>query len=377
MSGLRLRILDCADALLDAAPAWDDLWIRSDVTTPTARASLIALWLRHFAPSARFRALLVAREGRMLGALPLVEHRLGGMVSVAGLPSNHWASNGELLLDPDVDTEAVTDLIVAGLHRLPWRRLDFTPVPYEAARWQALRNALARAGQRFAANLQYRVGEVDATGDWETYFRSRAPGHRQDCRTAEHRIERAGGGHLKVAGGSGYNGAVTDLVDKGFAVEDRSWKGDSGSSVLRTPGMLEYFRAEAELLAETGHLELVFLELADSTPIAFCYCRRAKGVYFTAKIGYDPQFARLGPGRQAMMRRLRQLHMEAAIHRVDFAGPLVDWNRRWATSSYPVGRLAVARAGPTGRAYVALVAHLYPRLKRLRRAWTRGKARRR
>ena len=36
--------------LRSLAALWDDLWWRSDVTTPALRAELITLWMEHFAP---------------------------------------------------------------------------------------------------------------------------------------------------------------------------------------------------------------------------------------------------------------------------------------------------------------------------------------
>ena len=40
--------------LRSLAALWDDLWWRSDVTTPALRAELITLWMEHFAPRRSF-----------------------------------------------------------------------------------------------------------------------------------------------------------------------------------------------------------------------------------------------------------------------------------------------------------------------------------
>ena len=75
-----------------AAPTWDDLWQRSDCTSPLAQAGPIADWLAHFAPADRFRALVVADAGRWLAALPLVERRMAGVLRAGALPCNAWPS---------------------------------------------------------------------------------------------------------------------------------------------------------------------------------------------------------------------------------------------------------------------------------------------
>jgi len=49
---LTLGEITSVDELRDNADAWDDLWLRSDVETPTARAELLEQWLEYFAPGA-------------------------------------------------------------------------------------------------------------------------------------------------------------------------------------------------------------------------------------------------------------------------------------------------------------------------------------
>jgi hypothetical protein len=55
MGQYRLQLISSTSQLRDRAGAWDDLWMRSDVALPTARAELIAQWLDRFAPKAEVR----------------------------------------------------------------------------------------------------------------------------------------------------------------------------------------------------------------------------------------------------------------------------------------------------------------------------------
>jgi CelD/BcsL family acetyltransferase involved in cellulose biosynthesis len=117
---LQLIRIPSREALLDHAEAWDDLWRRSEVSTPSACARLLALWLETFAPDRRFLALAVAREGQLVAALPLVGRRLKGVLELAGMPSNQWADCGEFLLDPAGDVDAVVAFLAAALRRIHW-----------------------------------------------------------------------------------------------------------------------------------------------------------------------------------------------------------------------------------------------------------------
>ena len=60
MSRLRLVRIDSLAEWRGQADAWDDLWSRSAVAVPTARAELIAQWLEEFAPGRPFCAFIVA-----------------------------------------------------------------------------------------------------------------------------------------------------------------------------------------------------------------------------------------------------------------------------------------------------------------------------
>ena len=104
-------------ALRAAAPAWDDLWRRSDCTSPLARAEPIADWLAHFASASRFQALVVAHEGRWLAALPLVERRVAGVLRAGALPCNAWPSGATLLWDAAATDDARVGAAVAEARR--------------------------------------------------------------------------------------------------------------------------------------------------------------------------------------------------------------------------------------------------------------------
>jgi CelD/BcsL family acetyltransferase involved in cellulose biosynthesis len=138
------------------------------------------------------------------------------------------------------------------------------------------------------------------------------------------------------------------LLRLGFEIEDRSWKGEEGSSVLKQPGLFDFTLRQARHYAERGELRLVFLKLAGE-PIAFTFQCRSKGTQFCEKLGYDQEFRKYGPGRQMIMRLLQELHADPGCDVLDFAGRFMAWNAEWATRTSPVGRIIAAPAGIAGR----------------------------
>ena len=112
-----LSVLHLANsqALRDSAEQWDDLWLRSDVTHPTAQASMIGNWLDHYLNAERFVAIVVSQGNRFLAALPLVTRTKGRVVPCMDVPGNEWSSAGQLMVDPACDIDAVCDALVAAL----------------------------------------------------------------------------------------------------------------------------------------------------------------------------------------------------------------------------------------------------------------------
>ncbi len=364
MSDLRVQVFDSTGALRAAAAAWDDLWQRSDATSPTGRAELVALWIEHYMPRATVRALVVEQNGRFLAALPLVGRRLKGIVQVGALPVNAWTGCGDLLIDPAVDCDRVLDQLVRGVGELPWGLLWLPRVAFDSPRWTALRGAAEQAGMSVAAREHHRVGVVRIGRDWQAYFASLKGDFRRGQKRYAKKIEEAGGAELRV-----YRNLepheVDAAVERGFDIEHRSWKGSDGTSAFKNPVHLEYYRREARWLAAHGHLELVFLEIGGQ-PAAFDYGWRSKGVHFTTKIGYAETFARLAPGQQMLFRLLEHLHADARCHALDFAGPYVDFHRSWTAESYPVGPVLVAARGILSRSVFHAYAHLRPRVRQMR-----------
>jgi hypothetical protein len=103
MTAPRIVHLRSVEELRAAAPAWDDLWRRSAAAFPTLRAELIAQWVEHFAPRAKFMAVAVEENGRFNTALPLLRHKIARVFRGGAFACNAWSSSGDLLLDSEIE----------------------------------------------------------------------------------------------------------------------------------------------------------------------------------------------------------------------------------------------------------------------------------
>jgi CelD/BcsL family acetyltransferase involved in cellulose biosynthesis len=244
------------------------------------------------------------------------------------------------LLDSSIHDPRVVDLLAAGFSALPWPLLWLDGVNPAAPGWQRVLAAIDRAGLAHEFQEAYRVGLVDIGRDWQTYEASLSRNHRKNMRKARQRLEQAGPMRVVVEDQISPE-QIEPLLRRTFEIEDRSWKGPAGTSVLRSPGIFEFFLAQARQLAAWSQLEVGFLELAGQA-IAFEYGYRAKGVAFSHKVSYDERFAAQSPGQLLMLEMLRRFHADAEIQLLDCLGPLSDAVGRWTTRTYSLGRLIIS-----------------------------------
>jgi CelD/BcsL family acetyltransferase involved in cellulose biosynthesis len=359
---LHIVHLDSLAALRDRTAAWDDLWQRSDVTLPALRAELLAQWVEQFARSDDFHAIGVEADGRLLAALPLVRRKVARMFDAAAMPCNEWSSSGDLLLDATTDNDATLDALTAAIGELPWPLLWLDEAVLDAPRWQRFEQALVRAGMTVARHERWQVGRVEINDhNWPAYKGRWSRKHRQQMAQALRRL--ADRGEVRLAIGSQLApDEVTAWMQRGFEVEDRSWKGAAGSSVLRSPGMAEFFIRQAQQAAQWGQLELALLHCGER-PVAFSYGLIAKGVFHSMKIGYDPEFAAQHPGQLLRYHLLEQFFAEPDRKALDFQGPMTAAHAAWLPEVYAVGRLAVAPRSRWGRITVQAYKNVWPFLR--------------
>jgi CelD/BcsL family acetyltransferase involved in cellulose biosynthesis len=347
---LALRRLESIADLRQKAQAWDDLWCRSDVAAPTARAELLAQWLEHFAPRTRFCAVTIEHEGSLAAALPLVGCSLKGLVEVANLPGNDWFPAGELLLDPNAPDKVLSRL-AGEIARLPWRLVSLKSVKCHAPAWQRLLSAATEAGLEVEREPAITIGWTDLGPEWSAYEAGISKNLRKQLRRTRERLLETAPVELELHEHAA-EAEIPRLVRQVFEVEDRSWKGAAGTSVLRSPGILGFYETQAAQLGRWDSLDLLLLRHGERA-MASAFGYRAKGISFCQKIGYDETYASFSPGQHLMMEMFRRFHTDPARRSVDFLGPVIGAIAKWTTSTYVEERLVLAPKRMSSRLLLA------------------------
>ncbi len=311
------------------------------------------------------RTLAVEQDGRFVAALPLVGGRLKRFIPIGRLPYNNWSWAGDLLLDPAADIPEALSTLLAGLSQLGWPLIWFDAIPFEAPRWRQFAAAANDRGLRTQTRESFRVAEIAIDHDWPGYMRRWSKNHRRQIKRMESRADTAGGAVL-TAHCELRPDEIEPLLRRGFKIEDSGWKGAAGTSVLKAPGRFEYHLQEASEIAKIGALQISFLEF-QGRPIAFEYGWNCKGVQHAFKIGYDESFAELTPGQLLRHRLLQRYFADPRQRTLDFLGPLTDATAKWATATYPVGRLVLSTGSLSGRVVLHAYRSWWPWIQRLRR----------
>ena len=344
------QLIDDPFASADVAKKWDALWERSTSRSATAQAEQIALWCDSFAPDRPPRLVVVRDDGRAdgpwLAALPVLRQRWRGLLPVGALPGNEWSPAGDLLVDESVpgcdDANRIADTLAAGLSRLNLPLFRFHGVAAESPAWRLLRAALGRQGWTADVRPMHDVPLLRRFSDWSACRASWSKEHRHNLERLRRRLDEAGGAVLvRHRPHEMPADAARALMLRAFDVERRSWKGDAGSAIANDESRTAFFVAQSSMLARRGAAELVCLE-RDSTILAFAYGWTHRGVTQVAKIGYDPEFARFGPGQLLFHDWLRELHDDTSWRALDVLGPATPALRRWTGETYLVERLLLA-----------------------------------
>jgi hypothetical protein len=333
------------DELRASAIQWDDLWQRSEITTPMARAEMLAQWLEHFAPGKIIQIQVLQDKKKWIAALPLKKTKVRHLISAAGLCGSTWIPCGCLLADASMDLANIMDALVSELPGLPWPLVWLQGVALDSLRWQAFQRAIERAGMINDVEVEYQTGILHITHDWEAYKSSWTKKHRHKMRRC---IKLADENKVQFRLLLQFSPEdVEILIQRAFNLENLGWKGTAGSSVLRR-GQFDFLLRQARQLAEWQQLVLAFLEM-EKQPIAFAYGYHSKGVHHVCKIGYDPNYADMSPGQLLFYYLLEQLYADRETQALDFMGKLTQAIACWQPSPLPLGRIAIAPQRLLGR----------------------------
>lgn len=340
---LKTRHFQSIDEILACEPQLNDLWVRSDLTNPTYRPKFLHQWQENFSGKSGVRGIAVVDStDQFIAAMFFADGRKRFGIQFGKLAANDWADCGELLIDRQQMDRRVFDALVKGMTELPWPIVEIQEFTPERKRWTQFSEAIKRAKRPERFTVTHSNGVIEPGNDFESFLKGLSKSHRKNLGRRERRLAETGGLSFKALSPTSRNETI-DLLERGFQLEDRGWKGSLGTSLVKSEQIKNFVFDQACELASQGFLRVFMLELDDQL-IAFEYGWYSAGVYYSFKTAYCESHSEASPGQLLLGKVLEHFANHREPVKVDVMGPPNEAVRAWRPSETHIGTLSVANS---------------------------------
>jgi CelD/BcsL family acetyltransferase involved in cellulose biosynthesis len=304
---------------------WGRLHVRSGVALFGAWEWLYP-WCQRIAPEASLRLLLVWSEGRLVGALPLVEEAVRGARRLSFVGARGVGSDGlDVLVEPGM-RDLVLEVLADALERAEsWDLLELGEVPAGESMALALMERLDGGPGSWEEEPRYRCPWIDlrAAGSWEAVLRR--SGRRDNVVRRQKWLGAQDGYRVRclrqpVEAAVGIR-AFLDL-------HARRWAAHGGSQGIRGPWVEAFHRDAAWFLAERGVLRLYLMELG-GRPVSALYGLADRTAFLFYQSGADPALAGRSVGLVLLAESIRAA-LEEGFDRYEFLHGEEPYKLEWS-----------------------------------------------
>lgn len=341
------------------AAAWDDLVLRSTWASPTILHGYQEAWWRHQGRACRRETISAWRGGRLVGLLPLAVQQ-GPAFRAGRVPGQGWGLHDGVVVDPAAGDDVARALLAAvaelDVDYLCWHGLrDGAP---------AERAYRGQGGLRITGRHAAPVLEID--GPIEDVLRRR-PGRKVMAEVARRgrRLAELGVVTIETADTTETVAAAIPVM---FDLHARRWTSlDERGRVDRSPLRSELGRAMVRdtllAIAPTGVVRLLILRI-DDRPLAFRLAYQMGGWLVCDRHGFDPEFAKQGPGLQVIVAAIRAAAAEG-VTSVNLGQGDDPYKRHFVDRDAAVHQAAIGVNGRRGRLAAATSVSFWTRRRAL------------
>ena len=356
------------EGLDQLADGWDELVYAMPRPSPYVLHGWLAAWWRHFGDGADLQVHVAHRDGRLVGALPLLARREHG-VRVARFVGGTDSALADLLLADPAD-RATADALTRRAADQDNDLVHLFGLPAASRLGTALGPGRLAVVPRVAAPV------LDLAAGWDAVYRDRvSPKHRKAHRRSRRQLAAMDRLETRTAA------TATELdraLDEAFALHELRWRDRPDGSGFATPAGRRFQREAIGALADGGLPRIVTLRLG-ARPIAFAAFFLLADTMVLHRLAFDPEVGRWSPGTLVVHDALAAAAAQGA-RRVELLGGAEPYKRALTDRFEPLhvglglargarghAALACRRAAITARRELA-------RRPRMRRAWYGGVA---
>jgi len=315
----------------------------------------LAEWWKHYGGGCALRVHVARRDGRLLGALPLMVRRRFGIRVL------EFIGSSRALSDMVVAAGEHPDVALGLAERMcgePRHLVDLGLLPAHSTLLSVLDQRRLTKIERLPAPV------LDLSAGWDTVYREKTSSKRR----ALHRHRRrqlAALGRVEVTIARTID-ELEPALDEAFRLHAMRWEGRPDGSFFATPQGMRFHRDAIRALARDDIPRIVTLRV-DGRAIAFHYYFALGGRMYVHRLAFDPALSRFSPG---LINTLDTIEAAAAegLTRVEFLGGDERYKMELADRSEPLLQAIGLARGARGAAMVAWRAgtiRLRLRMKRL------------
>jgi CelD/BcsL family acetyltransferase involved in cellulose biosynthesis len=320
---------------------WEALAERRRI--PFVRHAWLRAWWDVFGEG-ELRVCTVREDGRLAAALPL------------RAANEHTPLCGAL--GDGAALAALADAVASACRSVELPSLAADD-PFAAA----LADAARRHGRIVLREQHLTQPVVELPDDFDAYLRSIPKNLRKDSARRRRRLEEEHAVTFDLV-------AAPDDVDaeltRGFAVEQRSWKGRRGTAIAADPRTERFYREVGRAFAAEGRLRLSRL-VVDGQEVAFDFCVLDHGRLWSLKFGFDEAYGRFGPGNVLTLAEIERC-CELGLDALELLGDAEPWKQRFAQSTRPLVNVRAYSRRPLPLARYAYRRLLRPTARRVYRS---------
>jgi len=264
--------------------------------------------------------IVVVREGDKLYAIaPLCVVQKKGIATLELIGTAIlYEPSGFLYADQPSLQRLLDGIIQLGLP-LDLLRLPDNPLLHACLRKLAWRKAILLVRQSAPSAF------LQLPADWEIFLATLSSNRRYDFRRKQKCLEKAGQVTSRII--TPTLAEFPALLQAALVVEDKSWKGQRGSSLLKNTTLLAFFERYTRKACEAGSLRLCFIEL-DGKPISMHIAIASHGSFWVLKLGFDEAFSKCSPGAQLAMDTI-EYSVRQGLSGYEFLGSAESWQQAW------------------------------------------------
>lgn len=308
---------------------WDGLLETCSGATPFQHPEwLIALW-RHLGEG-HLIALAMRAAGRLCGIAPLYENK--GEVRFIGNGISDYLG---LILDRSVELVGTKAVLEHMASREGWSTLRLEELRPSSALLSVSPPAGLKA-EHLPGEVCLRATLPETVGAFS--YTSGMPGGGRSKRTRRRFAARGRGLHIETAVGQD---EVNSFLGTLFFLHAKKWESAGVEGVLQGPERMAFHEEAAAGFMKKNMLRLYRLVL-DGRPLAALYGFAFRSTFYAYVMGYDPDFARMSPGRRMLISAAQDC-IEKGIANLDFLRGAEKYKYRWSPEETRNSTLVITR----------------------------------